>query len=54
MQAMKTNGEVESGELHVPGSLPPGNHGTGGWVGPTACLNASEKRNTSFLYQEYV
>jgi len=45
-------GGVESGELHVPGSLPAGSHGTGGWVGPTACLNASEKRNISSLHQE--
>jgi hypothetical protein len=49
---MKTYWRVESGELYVPDSLPTGSHGTGGWVGPTACLKASEKINMSCFYQE--
>jgi hypothetical protein len=49
---MKIYWGVESDELYVPDSSPPGSHGTGGWVGPTDCLNASEKINISCLYQE--
>jgi hypothetical protein len=38
-----------SGQFHAPAALspgkePPGTHSTGGWVGPTACLDDVQKR----------
>jgi hypothetical protein len=41
-----------SGQLHVPAALPPGTHWIGGWVGPTAGLDAVEKRIISCLCRE--
>jgi hypothetical protein len=46
-----------SGQLHVPvalppGKEPPGTHWIGGWAGPTAVLDAVEKRKIPSPHQE--
>jgi hypothetical protein len=43
-----------SGEIHAPAVLPPrksqpGTHWKGGWVGPRADLDATEKRNLALV-----